>query len=94
MTPNALTISKSGSFCTDWFTKQEHFDCGPADDTEYPNQWPSESALPGFRPFAEKTYEDLQRSCLQVIEAMEIGLALPLQAPWLTGARRQRASFA
>ncbi|RYP33162.1 hypothetical protein DL767_004866 [Monosporascus sp. MG133] len=57
--------------------EKEHFDCSFRDDTEFPNLWPSESALPGFRPFTEQAYEDLQNLSLCVIHALEIGLSLP-----------------
>ncbi|KAL5042606.1 hypothetical protein BDW71DRAFT_200450 [Aspergillus fruticulosus] len=57
--------------------EKEHWDCSSADDTEFPNQWPSDSALPGFRPFVEKTFVDLQQASLQIMAAMEIGLDLP-----------------
>lgn len=56
--------------------RQEHFDCGPPNDKEYPNLWPPEDALPGFRHFIETTYDQLQDHSLKIISAMEVGLDL------------------
>ncbi|KAF1995393.1 putative gibberellin 20-oxidase [Amniculicola lignicola CBS 123094] len=56
---------------------REHFDAGPPGDTEYPNKWPSEAALPGFRGLMEKCYDMFQKVCLEIMEAMEVGLELP-----------------
>ena len=55
---------------------QEHFDAGPLRDTEYPNLWPREDALPGFRQFMEETYSICQEVSLQLMAAMELGLNL------------------
>lgn len=55
---------------------QEHFDAGPLDDAQYPNLWPREDALPGFRSFMESTYEELQGISLLIVAAIEAGLSL------------------
>jgi len=57
--------------------KQEHFDAGPASDTEYPNKWPNETDLPGFRCFMETCIEFCQNASMKILEAMEVGLHLP-----------------
>ncbi|ETS83886.1 hypothetical protein PFICI_05762 [Pestalotiopsis fici W106-1] len=57
--------------------EKEHFDCSAPDDTEYPNLWPRENALPGFREFMERFFDLCQHVSLQIIEAMEIGLDFP-----------------
>lgn len=55
---------------------KEHFDAGPLDNTQYPNLWPREEALPGFRYFMENTYQQLQEISLQIVAAIEVGLGL------------------
>ncbi|KAF2420958.1 putative gibberellin 20-oxidase [Tothia fuscella] len=44
-----------------------------------PNRWPSEDDLPGkqFRTLMEKCYDVFQATCIQLMEAMELGLKLP-----------------
>lgn len=57
------------------YLKQEFFDAGPISDTHYPNKWPADS-LPNFRPLMEDCYERLQSVCLDIMEALELGLKL------------------
>lgn len=52
---------------------QEFYDAGSADDTQYPNKWPTED-LPTFQPVMEKCYVYLQDVSLKIMEAMEVGL--------------------
>ncbi|KAF2176515.1 oxidoreductase [Zopfia rhizophila CBS 207.26] len=58
---------------------QEHFDCGPRDDQEYPNLWPDED-MPEFRPFMEQYFDTCHKVSIQIMEALEIGLKLPMGA--------------
>ncbi|CAO2656556.1 Nn.00g053590.m01.CDS01 [Neocucurbitaria sp. VM-36] len=62
---------------------KEHVDIGPFEDKEYPNRWPKEEDLPGFRKMIKKCYDLFQRTSLEIISAMELGLELP-QAPLRT----------
>ncbi|KAI0423521.1 hypothetical protein F5Y09DRAFT_327182 [Xylaria sp. FL1042] len=55
---------------------KEHFDLGPANDSEFPNQWPKSPELEGFRPFMENLYEEGNVICLVLLEALEISLGL------------------
>jgi isopenicillin N synthase-like dioxygenase len=56
---------------------QEHFDCGPPDDQEFPNRWPDPDDLPGFRDFMDKYYKVGQQVSLDIIKVCELGLDLP-----------------
>ncbi|ETS81754.1 hypothetical protein PFICI_06756 [Pestalotiopsis fici W106-1] len=51
---------------------KEHFDQGPTDDKEFPNQWPSAHGLSGFRPFMESFYEQCNDVCLTLMAALEV----------------------
>jgi isopenicillin N synthase-like dioxygenase len=55
---------------------QEHFDCGPAEDDQFPNRWPAAQHIPGFREFMESYYSTSQEISLKIIEACEVGLCL------------------
>ncbi|KAI1419152.1 hypothetical protein F5Y12DRAFT_794594 [Xylaria sp. FL1777] len=55
---------------------KEHFDLGPTNDSEFPNQWPKSPELSGFRPFMEDWYEEGNSICLTLLEALEISLGL------------------
>ncbi|KAK2606644.1 hypothetical protein N8I77_005378 [Diaporthe amygdali] len=70
-------INRNASELTD---EREHFDAGPLDDTQYPNLWPREDALPGFRDFMEHTYQQCQEISLRIVAAIEVGLGLQPRA--------------
>ncbi|RAH70355.1 isopenicillin N synthase family dioxygenase [Aspergillus aculeatinus CBS 121060] len=55
---------------------KEHFDTGPAEDQEYPNQWPDDERLPGFRPWLESYFDRSQAITLELMEALELGLGI------------------
>ncbi|KAI1174210.1 hypothetical protein F4777DRAFT_599679 [Nemania sp. FL0916] len=55
---------------------KEHFDLGPANDPQFPNQWPPSPELAGFRPFMETLYERGNDICLTLLVALEISLGL------------------
>ncbi|KAK4219676.1 hypothetical protein QBC37DRAFT_382429 [Rhypophila decipiens] len=59
---------------------KEHFDQGPLDDLAFPNRWPSEDALPGFRPFLEHFYTRSHEISMHLLTALEEGLDLPAGA--------------
>ncbi|KAB8224427.1 hypothetical protein BDV33DRAFT_154224 [Aspergillus novoparasiticus] len=54
--------------------KKEHFDAGPLGDEQYPNKWPE--SMPDFQPFVQESYQICQRTCFQIISAIELGLGL------------------
>ncbi|KAG8527824.1 uncharacterized protein KY384_007978 [Bacidia gigantensis] len=62
---------------SDFLDEREHFDCGPVDDNQFPNRWPDQRDLPGFRDFMERYYHQAQMVSLQIMRACEIGLELP-----------------
>jgi len=49
---------------------------GPA-DVEYPNVWPAETELPGFRSWMEQYWAKSHEVTLQVLSALELALELP-----------------
>jgi isopenicillin N synthase-like dioxygenase len=55
---------------------KESFDQGPAVDELYPNRWPDETDLPGFREFAQDFYEQCHRAHQSILEAISLGLGL------------------
>lgn len=57
--------------------EREHFDAGPLDDSLYSNLWPDSKALPGFRESITSHYQSCQKTSLQIIAAIEVGLDLP-----------------
>lgn len=50
-----------------------------ASDSEYPNKWPDEAELPGFRSDLEDFVEHCHHSGLEILQALEFGLGLPAQ---------------
>ena len=57
---------------------QESLNIGPIRDTRYPNQWIAEKALPAFREHVEAYYTLFQKTSNTIIEAIELGLDLPV----------------
>jgi isopenicillin N synthase-like dioxygenase len=53
---------------------------GPVDDPEFPNVYPSESKVPGFKAWMEQYFKRSQQLSLQLMEALEIALNLPKNA--------------
>ncbi|EHK21337.1 uncharacterized protein TRIVIDRAFT_93146 [Trichoderma virens Gv29-8] len=51
---------------------KEHFDQGPTDDLEFPNKWPTDSSMSGFRPFMEAFYQQCNDVCLTLMHALEV----------------------
>ncbi|PFH63359.1 hypothetical protein XA68_12323 [Ophiocordyceps unilateralis] len=58
------------------YDNKESFDQGPARDELYPNRWPDESDLPGFRTFMESFYERCHEVHQCILHALEVGLGL------------------
>ncbi|KAI4233186.1 MAG: hypothetical protein LQ349_004567 [Xanthoria aureola] len=56
---------------------REHFDQGSAQDLNYPNRWPDEGVLPGFREFMENWYEKMEAAAGRLMEALEEAFQLP-----------------
>ncbi|TVY45323.1 2-oxoglutarate-Fe(II) type oxidoreductase [Lachnellula subtilissima] len=56
---------------------RENFDQGPASDLQYPNRWPSEEELPGFRTFMESYFITCERVVLYLMSALELAMGLP-----------------
>ncbi|KAH7027598.1 putative gibberellin 20-oxidase [Microdochium trichocladiopsis] len=57
--------------------EKEHFDCGPPNDPDFPNLWPDDADLPGFREFMEKYFIAAQKTCMTILAAIEVGLGIP-----------------
>ncbi len=56
---------------------QEHFDQGAVTDVEFPNRWPNERALPGFRRYMEDAFSILEGVSATIMEALEVAFGLP-----------------
>lgn len=56
---------------------QETFDQGPAKDAIYPNRWPKESNIPGFRSFMQDFFDKCHLTHIALLGALELGLSLP-----------------
>ncbi|CAO2650496.1 Nn.00g017880.m01.CDS01 [Neocucurbitaria sp. VM-36] len=56
---------------------REHFDAGPPGDDQWPNQWPDEADLPGFREVMEKFHDVFNETCRRIMLALEMGMELP-----------------
>ena len=56
--------------------EQEHFDQGAVADSKFPNRWPDEKYLPGFRQFMEVFYDECHKVSSLVLEALEVALEL------------------
>ncbi|KAF2834044.1 Clavaminate synthase-like protein [Ophiobolus disseminans] len=59
---------------------REHFDQGSPQDYEYPNRWPAEAELAGFREFMEAHYVKSQQVSCMLLNALELSLGLPASA--------------
>ncbi|PQE07085.1 gibberellin 2-oxidase protein [Rutstroemia sp. NJR-2017a BVV2] len=55
---------------------REHFDQGSSEDKAWPNQWPEESTLPGFRAFMEAYYDKCQKVSIEILKLFESALDL------------------
>ena len=47
---------------------------GPPEDLAFPNVWPEEENMPGFRSFMEVYFKRCQGICQNIISAIELGL--------------------
>ncbi|KAL6234344.1 hypothetical protein BDW75DRAFT_212508 [Aspergillus navahoensis] len=54
------------------FDLKESFDLGPENDPLYPNIFPDDSILPGFRPFMESFYAQCQTLHLTLLSAIAL----------------------
>jgi isopenicillin N synthase-like dioxygenase len=57
--------------------EKEHFDCGPPGDAEFPNRFPSETDLPGYKEFMERYFVVAQEASLNIMRACEVGFGMP-----------------
>ncbi|KAJ5157216.1 gibberellin 20-oxidase [Penicillium canariense] len=57
--------------------EKEHFDCGPRGDSEFPNKFPSEGDLPGFKAFIEQYFDIAQEVSRHIMRACEVGFGMP-----------------
>ncbi|KAL8889960.1 MAG: hypothetical protein Q9215_002829 [Flavoplaca cf. flavocitrina] len=57
--------------------EQEHFDQGSTKDLRYPNRWPYENVLPGFREFMELWYDKMEAVASHLMAALERAFRLP-----------------
>ncbi|KAI9044524.1 isopenicillin N synthase family dioxygenase [Aspergillus affinis] len=55
---------------------KEHYDCGPPQDTMFPNLWPDENLVPGFRTSIEAFFVQAEAISMHLMEALEVGFGL------------------
>nr|WNT93875.1 putative 2-oxoglutarate/Fe(II)-dependent dioxygenase [Emericellopsis sp.] len=55
---------------------KESYDQGPPNDEMYPNRWPEDKVIPGFRPFMESFYDKCHNVHLNLLRALGTGLGL------------------
>ncbi|KAF4552920.1 Non-heme dioxygenase in morphine synthesis N-terminal-containing protein 3 [Elsinoe fawcettii] len=67
---------QSSSQVVDVVDAREHFDQGSEHDLLYPNRWPDENDLPGFRLLAESAYRALHKVRNTILEALELSFDL------------------
>ncbi|KAF9895218.1 isoleucine-tRNA ligase [Aspergillus nanangensis] len=56
---------------------KEHYDCGPPQDTLFPNLWPDERLVPGFRTSIESFFVQTEKIGMHLMAALEVGFGLP-----------------
>ena len=56
---------------------QASFDVGSPSDIEFPNAWPQEADLPGFRQCLESYYAACQKISFEIVRVLELGLGIP-----------------
>ncbi|KAK6829434.1 hypothetical protein PG987_010018 [Apiospora arundinis] len=56
---------------------KEHFDIGRSDDKEFPNLWPSESAIPGFKEWTEQYFRNAEQITLDLLSALDMAMTMP-----------------
>jgi len=59
---------------------KETYDMGGPEDNDFPNQWPSESSIPGFRAWTERHWFRAHHVAMTVLNALELALGLPKDA--------------
>ncbi|KAM4057406.1 2OG-Fe(II) oxygenase superfamily protein [Hirsutella rhossiliensis] len=60
----------------DVFDVKESYDQGPAVDELYPNRWPDEDDVPGFRATASSFYQRCHEAHQDILRALAMGLGL------------------
>ncbi|OJD33865.1 gibberellin 2-oxidase [Diplodia corticola] len=71
---------ENNGFDTERQDAREHFDQGPTTDTAYPNKWPAEAELPGFREEMEAAFLKFKGVSDDILSALEEALNLPAGA--------------
>ena len=71
------SILKTQGLSTTEYARQESLDFGFPSDADFPNVWPDQADLPGFRQDIEACYVAYQSISLQILQALELGLDLP-----------------
>ncbi|KAL9584103.1 MAG: hypothetical protein Q9203_004801 [Teloschistes exilis] len=56
---------------------REHMDIGPLTDRSFPNRWPSEDKIPGFRAFMEGIFSDFEAVANAIMAALETAFSVP-----------------
>ncbi|CAG8980141.1 hypothetical protein HYALB_00011674 [Hymenoscyphus albidus] len=56
---------------------KENFDHGAPDDTQFPNKWPSDKILPGYRQKLEEFYNDSALASKTLLEVLATALNMP-----------------
>lgn len=51
---------------------------GPTTDEEFPNLWPSESAISGFREWMERYFQEAEKVTMDLLLALEMAMGAPL----------------
>lgn len=59
---------------------KETLDMGGPEDEDFPNQWPSEDSIPGFRKWTERHWFKSHHVAMRVLNALEMALGLPRDA--------------
>ncbi|ETS81353.1 hypothetical protein PFICI_06355 [Pestalotiopsis fici W106-1] len=56
---------------------KETFDMGGPNDTDFPNQWPAETSIPGLRSWLEQYWFKSHKVAMRVLNALELALGVP-----------------
>ncbi|KAL9122706.1 MAG: hypothetical protein Q9187_000744 [Circinaria calcarea] len=70
-------LSPGNTHLSDAKDARESLDIGPLSDPQYPNLWLANAHLPDFRHHVESFYTAFHTTGLYLLEALELGLALP-----------------
>ncbi|KAI9652602.1 MAG: hypothetical protein M1831_006706 [Alyxoria varia] len=74
---NAFAGADNNKSASELKDAREHWDQGPETDAEFPNRWPSEDKLPGFRGCMTTAMDQMAQVSDVLMLAIEVGLGLP-----------------